>query len=235
MKSKSYCNFFFFYAMITLVIRMYRILLVEDNEMIVKGLTYSLEQENFEVTVSYSLADIPTNQEFDLILLDISLPDGSGIKIFKDLKVKINAPIIFLTAIDNEDTIVQCFELGADDYITKPFRTRELISRMNRLLKKENSSVLTYKDIEIQLDSARVFKKKEEISFTPLEYKILIMFFSNINKIITREQILDKIYDMSGNFVNDNTLTVYIKRIREKIGEDVIKTVKGMGYRVDAE
>ncbi len=214
---------------------MYKILLVEDNEMIVKGLKYSLEQEDFEVEVSYSISDIPTNHEFHLVILDISLPDGSGIEVFQDLKVKMNVPIIFLTAIDNEDTIVKCFELGADDYITKPFRTRELISRINRLLKKENRNVLTYKDIEIQIDSARVFKNKEELTFTPLEYKILLMFLSNINKIITREQILDKIYDMSGNFVNDNTLTVYIKRIREKIGEDVIKTVKGIGYRVDAE
>lgn len=221
--------------MITLGDKMNRILLVEDNEMIVKGLKYSLEQEQFEVTVAYSLADIPSNDEFELIILDISLPDGSGIEAFKDLKVKMNVPIIFLTAIDNEDTIVKCFELGADDYITKPFRTRELISRINRLLKKENRNILTYKDLEIQIDSARVFKNKEELSFTPLEYKILVMLLSNINKIITREQILDKIYDMSGNFVNDNTLTVYIKRIREKVGEDVIKTVKGIGYRVDAE
>ncbi len=214
---------------------MYKILLVEDNEMIVKGLKYSLEQEDFEVTVASSLADIPFHDEFSLVILDISLPDGSGIEVFKDLKVKMNAPIIFLTAIDNEDTIVKCFELGADDYITKPFRTRELISRINRLLKKDNRNVLTYKDLEIQTDSARVFKNKEELFFTPLEYKILIMFLSNINKIITREQILDKIYDMSGNFVNDNTLTVYIKRIREKVGEDVIRTVKGIGYRVDDE
>ncbi len=214
---------------------MYKVLLVEDNEMIVKGLKYSLEQEGFKVSVSYSLADIPFNDDFALVILDISLPDGSGIDVFKDLKVKLNTPIIFLTAIDNEDTVVKCFELGADDYITKPFRTRELISRINRLLKKDNRNVLVYKNLEIQMDSARVFKNKEELSFTPLEYKILIMLLSNINRIITREQILDKIYDMSGNFVNDNTLTVYIKRIREKVGEDVIKTVKGIGYRVDAE
>lgn len=215
--------------------KMDRILLVEDNEMIVKGLKYSLEQVGFQVTVSYTLSDIPMGEDFELAILDISLPDGSAMEIFSDLKVKMNIPIIFLTAIDNEDTIVKCFELGADDYITKPFRTRELISRINRLLKKENRTVLNYRDLEIQLDSARVFKGKEELFFTPLEYKILLMFFSNINKIITREQILDKIYDMSGNFVNDNTLTVYIKRIREKVGEDVIKTVKGIGYRVDAE
>lgn len=228
-------NFHFFCVMISAGDKMERILLVEDNEMIVKGLKYSLEQVGFQVSISYTLEDIPVGEEFDLMILDISLPDGSSIDVFADLKVKMNVPTIFLTAIDNEDTIVKCFELGADDYITKPFRTRELISRMNRLLKKENRSSLTYKDIEIKLDSARVFKGEEELSFTPLEYKILLMLLSNVNKIITREQILDKIYDMSGNFVNDNTLTVYIKRIREKVGEDVIKTIKGIGYRVDSE
>lgn len=233
--NESTFNFHFFCVMISAGDKMDRILLVEDNEMIVKGLKYSLEQEGFKVTVSNTLADIPVSDEFELMILDISLPDGSAIDVFADLKVKLNIPTIFLTAIDNEDTIVKCFELGADDYITKPFRTRELISRMNRLLKKENRSVFKYKDIEIQMDSARVFKGGEELFFTPLEYKILWMLFSNLNKIITREQILDKIYDMSGNFVNDNTLTVYIKRIREKLGEDIIKTVKGIGYRVDSE
>lgn len=212
---------------------MAKILLVEDNEMIVKGLKYSLEQEGLEVLVFYSLSDIVLEEDIDLAILDISLPDGSGIDVFKEIKVKLNIPILFLTAIDNEDTIVKCFELGADDYITKPFRTRELISRINRLLKKNTNPILTYQDLEVHLESGRVFKNKEEISFTPLEYKILLMLLNNQNKIITREQILDKIYDMSGNFVNDNTLTVYIKRIREKIGEDIIKTVKGIGYRVD--
>ncbi len=221
--------------MIPLGGKMFKILLVEDNKMIAKGLKFSLEQENMEVEIASSCAEVRLDDSMDLVILDITLPDGSGIDIFKDIKIKLNVPVIFLTAIDNEDTIVKCFELGADDYITKPFRTRELISRINRLLKKENHQSLTYKTIEIQTDSGRVFKNGEEISFTPLEYKILLMLFSNINTIITREQILDKIYDMSGNFVNDNTLTVYIKRIREKIGDDIIKTIKGIGYRVDAE
>ena len=219
--------------MIPLGDSMKRVLLVEDNEMIVKGLKYSLEQEDLVVTVASSLSDIHLSEDIDLVILDISLPDGSGIDAFQDIKLKVNVPIIFLTAIDNEDTIVKCFELGADDYITKPFRTRELISRMNRLLKRNSENILKYQDISIHLDSARVFRNEEEISFTPLEYKILLMLLSNVNKIITREQILDKIYDMSGNFVNDNTLTVYIKRIREKVGDDIIKTIKGIGYRVD--
>ena len=214
---------------------MAKILLVEDNEIIVKGLKYSLKSEGLEVIVANNLSEIKIIDDIVLIILDISLPDGNGIEAFKDIRVKYTIPVIFLTAIDDEDTIVECFELGADDYITKPFRTRELISRINRLLKKQKDNSLIYKNIKIYLDSAKVFKNEKEIFFTPLEYKILLMFLSNINKIITREQILDKIYDMSGNFVNDNTLTVYIKRIRSKIGEDIIKTIKGIGYRVDDE
>ena len=208
---------------------MSKILLVEDNDVIVKGLTYSLEQEGYEVEVVGLIADVKASDEYAAYILDIMLPDGSGKEILSDLRKKTTAPILFLTALDTEDTIVECFNMGADDYITKPFRTRELISRLNRLLKKNEEAVL----IELYLDSARVYQKKKEVTLTPLEYKILLMLFSNRGKVITREQILDKIYDMSGNFVNDNTLTVYIKRIRQKLGEEVIQTVKGIGYRVD--
>ncbi len=212
---------------------MSKILLVEDNDVIVKGLTYSLEQEGYEVEVVGLIADVKASDEYAAYILDIMLPDGSGKEILSDLRKKTTAPILFLTALDTEDTIVECFNMGADDYITKPFRTRELISRLNRLLKKNEEAVLVKDDIELYLDSARVYQKKKEVTLTPLEYKILLMLFSNRGKVITREQILDKIYDMSGNFVNDNTLTVYIKRIRQKLGEEVIQTVKGIGYRVD--
>ncbi len=212
---------------------MSKILLVEDNDVIVKGLTYSLEQEGYEVEVVGLIADVKASDEYAAYILDIMLPDGSGKEILSDLRKKTTAPILFLTALDTEDTIVECFNMGADDYITKPFRTRELISRLNRLLKKNEEAVLIKDDIELYLDSARVYQKKKEVTLTPLEYKILLMLFSNRGKVITREQILDKIYDMSGNFVNDNTLTVYIKRIRQKLGEEVIQTVKGIGYRVD--
>ena len=212
---------------------MSKILLVEDNDVIVKGLTYSLEQEGYEVEVVGLIADVKASDEYAAYILDIMLPDGSGKEILSDLRKKTTAPILFLTALDTEDTIVECFNMGADDYITKPFRTRELISRLNRLLKKNEEAVLIKDDIELYLDSARVYQKKKEVTLTPLEYKILLMLFSNRGKVITREQILDKIYDMSGNFVNDNTLTVYIKRIRQKLGEEIIQTVKGIGYRVD--
>ncbi len=212
---------------------MSKILLVEDNDIIAKGLKYSLEQEGYEVEVAGLLADKKLSQEYDAFILDIMLPDGDGKEILSKLRKKTTSPILFLTAIDSEDTIVECFQEGADDYITKPFRTRELISRLNRLLKKNQTEVIESGPIKIYLESARVFKGEEELIFTPLEYKILLMLFSNQGKVITREQILDKIYDMSGNFVNDNTLTVYIKRIRSKVGEDIIHTMKGIGYRVD--
>ncbi len=211
---------------------MSKILLLEDNEIIAKGLKYSLEQENMEVEVIHKLVDIKWQKDIDAYILDIMLPDGNATDILKDFRVKTSAPILFLTAIDNEDTIVKCFEQGADDYITKPFRTRELISRLNRLLKKKED-VLEHNGIKIEMDSSRIYLEGKELSLTPLEYQIVLMLFSNVGKVITREQILDKIYDISGNFVNDNTLTVYIKRIRKKLGEDKITTLTGIGYRVD--
>ncbi len=211
---------------------MSKILLLEDNEMIAKGLKYSLEQEHMEVEVISTLRDMKWQEDIDAYILDIMLPDGSTTDLFKDFRMKTSAPILFLTAIDNEDTIVKCFEEGADDYITKPFRTRELISRLNRLLKKKED-VLEHHGMKIEISSARVFQDDKELFLTPLEYQIVLMLFSNVGKVITREQILDKIYDISGNFVNDNTLTVYIKRIRKKIGEDKITTLTGIGYRVD--
>ena len=177
-------------------------------------------------------------EKVDLILLDVSLPDGNGFDICKEIKQNSDIPVIFLTAQDEETSVVLGLELGADDYIVKPFRTRELISRINSVLrrygKKEgNSGIIQYKNIKIDTNKAVVYKDNEEIIFTSLEYKILLLLFSNQNKLITREQLLEKIWDVAGNFVNDNTLTVYIKRIREKLeDETIIKTVRGLGYRV---
>lgn len=220
---------------------MKKILLVEDNETIILGLKYLLEQENFKVTVSKTMADtrqiLITNQ-FDLVLLDITLPDGNGFDICKEIKSKGNTAVIFLTARDEETNVVLGLDLGADDYIVKPFRTRELISRINSVLRRygeyENrNNILTYKDIKIDTNLAKVYKGDKEIFFTSLEYKILLMLFTNQNKLITREELLDKIWDIAGNFVNDNTLTVYIKRIREKLEDDgIIYTVRGLGYRI---
>lgn len=220
---------------------MKKILLVEDNETIVMGLKYSLEQENFQVISALNVekAKESLDQEtIDLILLDVTLPDGNGFELCKYIKQKLDVPVIFLTAQDEETSVVIGLDMGADDYIVKPFRTRELISRINSVLRRydksaEMSNIIQYKNIKIDTNSAKVYKDNQEIIFTSLEYKILLMLFSNQNKLITREELLDKIWDIAGNFVNDNTLTVYIKRIREKLDYDtIIKTVRGLGYRI---
>ena len=225
---------------------MKKILLVEDNDTIVMGLKYLLEKENFEVKTVKNLEEtykIAEKEKFNLYLLDINLPDGDGFSICSKLKEKEDVPIIFLTARDDEKDIVKGLDMGADDYITKPFRNRELISRINNVLrrygKNDNNSkdnIIKINEIEINTDSAKVMKNGEEIVFTSLEYKILVMLFSNPNVLITRQQILDKIWDIAGNFVNDNTLTVYIKRIREKLDDKdgkIIKTVRGLGYIIE--
>lgn len=220
---------------------MKKILLVEDNETIVMGLRYSLEQENFQVISAKSVAESTEKikqEQIDIVLLDVSLPDGNGFDICKEIKEKQDIPVIFLTAQDEETSVVLGLDLGADDYIVKPFRTRELISRIKSVLrrygqKEENSNIIQYKNIKIDTTSAKVYKDNEEIIFTSLEYRILLMLFTNQNKLITREQLLEKIWDIAGNFVNDNTLTVYIKRIRKKLGDEtIIKTVRGLGYRI---
>lgn len=219
---------------------MKKILLVEDNETIQKGLKYSLEQEKFVVELASDVKtakDKLVKSEFNLIILDVMLPDGSGFELCRDIKKNMTTPILFLTAKDEEQDVVNGFDLGADDYVVKPFRPRELISRINNILRrygKEESNKLQAGNVIIDLDASRVYVGQEEIVFTALEYKILVLLFSNMGKTVTRENILDKIWDVAGNFVNDNTLTVYVKRIRAKLGEnDVIKTIKGIGYRVE--
>ena len=220
---------------------MRKILLVEDNETIILGLKYSLEQEGFEVDVAKSVKETQKKLEntFDLYLLDISLPDGNGFEICKEIKSKQDVPVIFLTARDEETNVVLGLDIGADDYIIKPFRIRELISRINSVLRRYDKNMansrIIYQDIVIDTKKAKVYQNNQEIIFTSLEYKILLMLFTNQNKLITRDQLLDKIWDIAGNFVNDNTLTVYIKRIREKIGDkqgNIIQTVRGIGYRI---
>lgn len=220
---------------------MKNILLIEDNESILKGLVYSLEQERFKVTTAMTIKDsknlLESNNIYNLIILDISLPDGSGFDLCKYIKSNYNIPIIFLTAKDEEQDVVQGFDLGADDYIIKPFRTRELISRANNILRRYNNiqtNIITSSNIKIDLDAQRVYKNDDEIVLTALEYKILALLFTNINQTVSREKILDKILDIAGNYVNDNTLTVYIKRIRAKLSpNDIIKTIKGIGYRIE--
>ena len=219
---------------------MKKILLIEDNEAIIKGLKYSLEQEKFEVEIAKDFKtskDKLCSNEYNLIILDVMLPDGNGFELCRYIKQNTKIPVIFLTAKDEEQDVVKGFDLGADDYVIKPFRTRELISRINNILRryeKESTNTFRTGNILIDLDASRVYVNDKEIIFTALEYKILVLLFSNMGRTVTRENILDKIWDVAGNFVNDNTLTVYVKRIRAKLGEnDVIKTIKGIGYRVD--
>lgn len=214
------------------------ILIVEDNEVIVKGLRYLLEQEKFKVSVCKNAKETMVavgKQDIDLVVLDITLPDGDGFELCKYIKQYTDIPIIFLTAKDEEQDVVKGFDLGAEDYIIKPFRNRELLSRINNVLRRfsRESNEILYKKIRINLDEKSVYIDNKNVEFTALEFKILFLLFTNIGKTITREQILEKIWDVAGNFVNDNTLTVYIKRIRDKLGEaDYIKTIKGIGYQV---
>lgn len=215
------------------------ILLVEDNEILAKGIIYSLEQEKFEVIHKTNVKEtikFLEREKTKLIILDISLPDGNGFDLYeKNIKDK-NIPTIFLTAKDDEDDIVKGLEAGAEDYITKPFSIRELIARINKiLLRNKKNSIIKVKDIEFDIDKMVVYRDGKEINLTSLELKILNLLFMNLNKVVTRNYIIEKIWEWTGNDVNDNTVTVYLKRIRKKIGSDIIKTIKGIGYRVDKE
>lgn len=219
------------------------ILLVEDNESIILGLTYLLKEEQFEIKSAKSKIEalrLLDNNVFDLVLLDISLPDGSGFDLCEYIKAKTDIPVLFLTAKDEEKDIVKGLDMGADDYIIKPFRNRELVSRIRNILRRNNkeNGCLICGNIKIDTNSGKVFNENKEIELTKLEYKILVNLFSNIGKLVTREKILNDIWDIAGNFVEDNTLTVYIKRIREKIGDkdgQIIKTVRGLGYRAEGD
>lgn len=224
------------------------ILLVEDNDSISKGLEYTLKQEGYTVLVAKNLTDAKNffnTNVFRLAILDICLPDGDGFDLCKNIKNKNDIPVIFLTAKDEETDVIQGLELGADDYVIKPFRIRELVTRIKTVLRRyergeKDTNKVTIKNIQIDFDNACLYKNNQQIELTALEYKILSMLFANIGKIVTREQILDKIWDIAGNFVNDNTLTVYIKRIREKLEDNpqepqIIKTIRGIGYRIDKE
>ena len=219
---------------------MTKILLVEDDESIRLGLRYYLEQESYQVlensTVKEAIRTVEDDPEIDL-----NLPDGNGFDLFRTIKEKHDIPVIFLTANDLEVSIVMGLDMGADDYITKPFKARELISRMKAVLRrtkgKQNSNVIPIRDLVIDLEQAKVLKNGVDVMLTALEYKILLILALNPNTVFTREKILADIWDVNEAYVNDNTLTVYIKRIREKIEDDpmhpkIILTVRGVGYKV---
>lgn len=213
------------------------ILLVEDNVMVAKGLIYSLEQQKYEITHTLNFNNTKLyleNNSVDLIILDISLPDGNGFTLYEKYIKDKAIPTIFLTARDDEDDIVKGLELGAEDYITKPFSTKELIARINKIMARNKQNlIIKVKNIEFDIDKMAVYKDKEQIVLTSLELKILSLLFLNINKVVTRNYIIEKIWEWTGNDVNDNTVTVYLKRIREKLNSDIIITIKGIGYRID--
>lgn len=218
------------------------ILLLEDDEAICVGLKYSLESEGYQVTVAKTIKEATEHvksKESDLYILDMTLPDGSGLDVCREIKGKGDYPVIFLTAFDDEANVVMGLELGADDYVSKPFRLKELMARIKsvkrRYVKDQNDTVTRIKNLEINTSSAKVYKAGREIELTAMEYRLLLIFLNNRGIVLSRNQILEDIWDVSGDFVNDNTLTVYIKRLRDKIEEDIarpeyIKTVRGLGY-----
>lgn len=209
------------------------ILLIEDNLTITKALTYTFETNGLTVKTVNNLSDAYdlTLAHYKLILLDVSLPDGSGFDFFKDMLSNKDIPTIFLTAKSLEDDVVKGLNLGAVDYITKPFSTRVLLAKINKYIKNEN--VVKVKNITFDFDKMEVYNDGNLVNLTSLEIKILGLLFKSINKVVTRDYIINYIWDITGNDVNDNTLTVYLKRIREKLVVDLIKTVKGVGYRID--
>ena len=216
------------------------ILLIEDTESIIKGLTYSFKKNNYNLTVKTTIKDskeyLINNSDIDLIILDITLPDGNGFELFENTIKSLRVPTIFLTAKDEEDDIVKGLNVGAEDYITKPFSTKELMARVNRiLLRSKKKSIIKIKDISFDMDKLVLMKDTTPIELTALELKLVNLLFNNLNKVVSRNVILDKIWDWTGNYVDDHTVTVYFKRIREKIGTDIITTIKGMGYRIDEE
>lgn len=218
---------------------MTQILLLEDDGMLASGLLYALTKEGYETihcqNVQSALKEIE-RQAFDLFILDMQLPDGNGFEVGRRGKEK-GTPVIFLTITDDESQIVRAFEEGAEDYITKPFRIRELLARVKRTVQKQKGNtpeVLMLGEAAIHLSAGKVYVKEKEIALTALEYRLLLIFAMNQSKLLSRSLILEKIWDVDGSFVEDNTLTVYVKRLREKLGTAVhIETVRGMGYRVD--
>ena len=224
---------------------MKHIFLVEDDKVIAKNLTLLLNSEGFTVTHAPTRGDaisMLAQNKFDLALIDISLPDGNGFTVCTEIKEMMNIPVIFLTASGDESSVVTGLNMGAGDYITKPFRPRELIARIKNALRKSESFGTNFEIRGLYVDTASGIVKKNgnEVFLSSLEYRLLLVFISNPKSIITRAKLLDELWDAAGEFVNDNTLTVYIKRLREKIENDpadpqIILTVRGTGYRLSGE
>ena len=224
---------------------MTKILLVEDDREIVKNLSLFLKEEGFSVqAVSGQKAAMEQiedhGQEIDLVLLDVSLEDGNGFAVCAAIKANTEIPVIFLTASGDEYSVVAGLDMGADDYIAKPFRPRELISRIRSVLRrcKKEQRILSCGDLRVNVSSATVTKGEKELFLSALEYRLLLLLLQNKGQILTRNQLLEEIWDASGEYVNDNTLSVYMKRLREKIEENpqsprLLHTIRGIGYRME--
>lgn len=223
-----------------------KVLVVEDDEMILEGLVIALAQEGYRVlaakTYKETMAILNKEELPDICLLDIMLPDGDGYAICREIRKKSNLPILFLTACDDEIHTVMALEIGADDYVAKPFRIRELLARMKAILRrsanqKKEESVIWVGENQIHLDTGKVYAGNKEVLLTAMEYKLLLIFLNHRGRNLTRDQILSEIWDDVGDFVNDNTLSVYVKRLRKKLGDTeeqpLITTVRGVGYRLE--
>jgi DNA-binding response OmpR family regulator len=231
-----------------------KLFLLEDDDAIGMGLKYSLEKEGYDVVhmkTNAEAQDAFSTNTYDICILDINLPDGNGYDVCKFIKEKEDVPVIFLTASDAEVNVVMGLEMGADDYVCKPFRINELMARIKTVLRRsgkgladsgaERSGILEIKNVRIHTSEAKVglfdevTGKEEMVELTALEYRLLLAFYNNRGVVMSRNQLLEEMWDVSGDFVNDNTLTVYIKRLRDKIEKDpanpqIIKTVRGLGY-----
>jgi two-component system, OmpR family, response regulator VicR len=227
---------------------MLSILFVEDDDTIAMGVEYSLKQDGFQVSLAHRLEearDLLKRQPFDLVLLDLGLPDGSGYALCKEIRAAGDTPIVILSARDEETSIILGLDMGADEYITKPFRLRELIARMKAVLRRRgpveaSDRTLTCGDVTVVAQQAKVYKNGREVPLTALEYRLLLTLFTNQGRVLSRGQILAQIWEVDGDFVNDNTITVYIKRLREKLEDDpqnptLIKTVRGLGYQAGGD
>lgn len=222
---------------------MTKILLVEDDGQIASYLGELLRAEGFDTQIAGSkkeASECLLIQAFDLVLLDVSLPDGNGFSICAEIKKEYEIPVIFLTASGDEYSVVAGLDMGADDYIAKPFRPRELISRIRSVLRrcKKEQRILSCGDLRVNVSSATVTKGEKELFLSALEYRLLLILLQNKGQILTRNQLLEEIWDASGEYVNDNTLSVYMKRLREKIEENpqsprLLHTIRGIGYRME--
>ena len=222
---------------------MSNILLLEDDLSLINGLSFAFKKQGFELNIARTLKEAEelwTDGKYDLLVLDVSLPDGSGFEFCKRVRLTSKVPIIFLTASGDEHSVVTGLELGADDYIAKPFRPRELVSRIKNALRRAGKpqAAVSLGDVRVDFERGACFRGDTDLCLSALEYRLLLTLINNRGHVLTRAQLLEHIWDVAGDFVNDNTLTVYIKRLREKLEADpqtpcIIKTVRGVGYKID--